>query len=173
MFCDVKTDTVETWSASSAGSHAQRQKKYFNQYFGGSYRASQIVVTAPNSPGFTFTDPVNYEIYYDASGMFRQYVLIQVSVVLIPDITYIVLQIWHMQDDIVHLNATYKDSDGIEMMVTLDDICLKPFAPDNKNCVIYSVLNYFQNSYELLNREVKTVFTVDSNSSYHLQYCTR
>ena len=105
--------------------------------------------------------------------MFRQYILNEVSVVLILILNYIVLQIWHMQDDIIHLNATYKDSDGVEVVVTVDDICFKPFAPINKNSVIYSVLNYFQNSYELLNKEVRTVFTVVSNSTYHLQYCTR
>ena len=84
-FCDVKTDTVETWSASNTGDRTQVEKKYFNQYFGGSYRASQIVITAPNSPGFTFSDPVNYQLHYNASGMFQQYVLNEVSVVLIPD----------------------------------------------------------------------------------------
>ena len=131
-FCDIKTDTVETWSASGTGDRTQQEKKYFSQYFGSSYHASQIVITAPHSPGFTFSDPVYYQVYYNASGLFWQYVLNEVSVVLIPDIT------------------------------------LKPFAPYNKNCVIYSVLNYFQNSYELLNGEVKTVFTVNNNSSYHL-----
>ena len=83
--CEVKTDTVETWSASITGDQAQRDTEYFNQYFGGSYHASQIIITAPNSPGFTFSDPERYSIIYNASGMFRQYILNEVSVVLIPD----------------------------------------------------------------------------------------
>ena len=86
---------------------------------------------------------------------------------------HITLQIWHMQNDIINLNASYKNSSGGEMFVTLNDICFKPYAPHNMNCVIYSVLNYFQNSYELLNKEVKQVFTAISNSSYHIRYCTR
>ena len=57
-----------------------------------------------------------------------------------------------MQNDIIHLNASYKDSSGKEVMITLNDICLKPSAPENTNCSIYSILNYFQDSYELLNR---------------------
>lgn len=87
--------------------------------------------------------------------------------------TLCVLQVWNMQNDITQLNATYEDSNGTEVMITLSDICFKPFAPDNPNCVIYSVMNYFQNNYELLNKEVKIVFTVISNSSHHIYYCTR
>ena len=78
-----------------------------------------------------------------------------------------------MQNDIIHLNASYKDSSGKEVMITLNDICLKPSALENTNCSIYSILNYFQDSYELLNREVKPLFTVISNSSYHIFYCTK
>ena len=174
MFYEVMTDTVETWSPFNPGGRAQKEKEYFNQHFNGSYHASQIIITAPNIPGFTFNNSVHYTIRYNASGMFLQYILNEVSVLLIPGTNiHIALQIWHMQNDVINLNATYKDNDGTEVMFTLDDICLKPFAADNKNCVIYSVLNYFQNSYELLNREVKYVFTVRSNSSYHLLYCTR
>lgn len=75
-----------------------------------------------------------------------------------------------MQNDIINMNVTYKNSNGAEVIINLNDICFKP-SLYNTNCAIYSVLNYFQNSYELLNKEVKEVFTVTSNSSYHMQYC--
>ena len=78
-----------------------------------------------------------------------------------------------MQNDISNLNASYKSSSGGEVFVTLNDICFKPYAPRNMNCVIYSILNYFQNNYKALNKEVRVLFTVVSNSSYHIQYCTR
>ena len=78
-----------------------------------------------------------------------------------------------MQNDIIHLNASFKDNSGKEVMVTLNDICFKPFSPENTNCTIYSILNYFQDNYGLLNREVRSVFTVVSNSSYHILFCTR
>ena len=84
-----------------------------------------------------------------------------------------ILQILTMQNEITKLNATYKGSSGKDVMVTLNDICFQPLYPDNLNCTIYSVLNYFQNDLNLLNKEVKRVFTVISNSSSHILYCTR
>ena len=78
-----------------------------------------------------------------------------------------------MQNEITDLNATYKDGSGKEELVKLNDICFQPLYPDNLNCTIYSVLNYFQNDRNSLNKEVKRVFTVISNSSYHILYCTR
>ena len=85
----------------------------------------------------------------------------------------IVLQILTMQNDISNLSATYKGNGGKDEMVTLNDICFQPLYPDNLNCTIYSVLNYFQNDHNLLSKEVKRVFTVISNSSTHILYCTR
>lgn len=78
-----------------------------------------------------------------------------------------------MQNDIADLTATYKAKNGSDVPVTLNDICFQPLAPDNTNCTIYSVLNYFQNDYNLLYKEVKQVFSVKSNSTYHIQYCTK
>ena len=78
-----------------------------------------------------------------------------------------------MQNNISDLTGTYKDN-GKDIPVTLNDICFQPLYPDNKNCTIYSVLNYFQNKRDLLHREAKTVFKiVSSNSSTHIRYCTR
>ena len=78
-----------------------------------------------------------------------------------------------MQNDIANLTATYKAKNGSDTPVTLNNICFQPLAPDNTNCTIYSVLNYFQNDYNWLNHEEKQVFTVINNSTYHIQYCTK
>ena len=78
-----------------------------------------------------------------------------------------------MQNEIANITATYKSSHGEDTVVTLNNICFQPLAPDDTNCTIYSVLNYFQNDRALLNKEVTQIFTVISNSSYHIQYCTR
>ena len=78
-----------------------------------------------------------------------------------------------MQNDIADLTATYKAKNGSDVRVTLNDICFQPLAPDNTNCTIYSILNYFQNDYDLLYKEVKQLFSVQSNSTYHIQYCTK
>lgn len=59
---------------------------------------------------------------------------------------------------------------GTEVNVTLNDICYQPLAPDNTNCTIMSVLNYFQNDKDRL------LYTSDFdlvNNSYHIHYCTR
>ena len=34
--------------------------------------------------------------------------------------------------------------DDLNMTATMRDICFQPTAPDNQNCTIMSVLNYFQ-----------------------------
>lgn len=34
--------------------------------------------------------------------------------------------------------------------VTLNDICFKPLLPENNNCAIYSVFNYFQVKFFLI-----------------------
>ena len=72
-----------------------------------------------------------------------------------------------------NITGTYKNSSGNDVTVKLNDICFQPLYPDNRNCTIYSVLNYFQNNYDLLNKKVKQVFTVTANSSTHIRYCTR
>ena len=152
-----------------------RKKREYFYRVGNFYRASQIIITAPNTPGFTFNDPSDYTLSYNATGIFQQYILNEVSIrnsLLMMPIWSLYFQIWHMQNDIIHLNASFKDNSRKEVMVTLNDICFKPFAPENTNCTIYSILSYFQDSYELLNREVKVLFTVASNSSYHIIFCT-
>lgn len=51
-FLEVTTDP---WSLPS--SRAQKEKEYFDQHFAGaSYCASQIIITAPDSPGFNFSN---------------------------------------------------------------------------------------------------------------------
>lgn len=59
---------------------------------------------------------------------------------------------------------------GTDVNVTLNDICFKPLAPDNTNCTVLSVLNYFQNDMEKLmyNEQFNLI-----NNSYHMYYCTR
>ena len=79
LYFEVTTDPVELWSAPS--SQARKEKNYFDHHFGPFYRTSQIIITAPHVPGFTYGDPVNYQMQYEASGMFQQYVLDEVSVV--------------------------------------------------------------------------------------------
>ena len=65
-------------------------------------------------------------------------------------------------------------ADGKKEYITLNDICFKPLLPDNANCTIQSVLNYFQNDYVKLENVTADPFgLVTYNASYHIHYCTR
>lgn len=86
VFCEVTTDPIELWSVPN--SLAQKEKEYFDQHFGYIYRASQIVIKAPNSPGFTFIDPVYALVQYNVSGMFQQDILNEVSILIILECIY-------------------------------------------------------------------------------------
>ena len=73
-----------------------------------------------------------------------------------------------LQTDIENIVASYGDQ-----KVTLKDICLAPLAPYNDNCTILSVLNYFQNSHEQLDRSVGDEFYVYADYHTHFLYCVR
>ena len=64
----------------------------------------------------------------------------------------------------------YSDDNGTLSNITLSDICYSPLAPQNTNCTITSVLNYFQNSLAHLN-EGDPDFGGDYHD--HIYYCTR
>lgn len=57
--------------------------------------------------------------------------------------------------------------------MTLQDICVAPLSPYNKNCTILSVLNYFQNSHSVLDHEIGDDFFVYADYHTHLLYCVR
>ena len=68
------------------------------------------------------------------------------------------------------MEVPYTDDNGTETYITLSDICYKPLAPQNKNCTIMSVLNYFQNSLDRLKEQGDFDLT---NYHDHIYYCTR
>lgn len=61
-------------------------------------------------------------------------------------IRYVCFQVLRLQTDIEQLHTEYEGR-----RVTLQDICFQPMAPDNNNCTIMSLLNYFQNDEAKLN----------------------
>ena len=81
IFFEVTTDPVELWSAPN--SRARKEKDYFDSHFGPFYRTSQIIITAPHSEAFNFSDSENYLVQYYFSGMFQQDILNEVST-LVP-----------------------------------------------------------------------------------------
>ena len=77
MFLDEATDPVELWSGPD--SRVSKEKEYFEKHFGPVHRTSQIIITAPNSSNFSFTDSQNYKIIHHFGGIFQQVVLNEVS----------------------------------------------------------------------------------------------
>ncbi|KAI4905204.1 hypothetical protein NFI96_011036 [Prochilodus magdalenae] len=71
-----------------------------------------------------------------------------------------------LQTDIENLVADYNGEN-----VTLKDICISPLAPYNDNCTILSVLNYFQNSHDVLNHVFHDEFYVYADYHTHFMYC--
>ena len=76
IFLEITTGPVELWSVPK--SCMKKEREYFYRV-GNFYRASQIIITAPNTPGFTFYDTEKYYLQYNASGIFQQYILNEVS----------------------------------------------------------------------------------------------
>lgn len=73
-----------------------------------------------------------------------------------------------LQNAIENITAAYDNE-----TVMLKDICLAPLTPYNNNCTILSVLNYFQNSYSILNHSVGDEFFVYADYHTHFLYCVR
>lgn len=61
------------------------------------------------------------------------------------------LQVLELQNHMTSIEAFDED---LNTTVTMKDICFAPLLPDNDNCTIMSVLNYWQNSQENLDKEV-------------------
>ncbi|EPQ13409.1 Niemann-Pick C1 protein [Myotis brandtii] len=80
----------------------------------------------------------------------------------------ILFQVLDLQTAIEHITASYNNE-----TVTLQDICLAPLSPYNKNCTILSVLNYFQNSHSMLDHEIGDDFYTYADYHTHLLYCVR
>ncbi|XP_056327122.1 NPC intracellular cholesterol transporter 1 [Danio aesculapii] len=143
----ITTNPVELWSAPS--SRARQEKNYFDQHFGPFFRTEQLIITTPwtEEGGFsTITGDI-----------------IPFSPILNISLLH---QVLDLQLEIENLIAEYKGEN-----VTLKDICVSPLAPYNDNCTILSVLNYFQNSHEVLDHEFKDEFFIYNDYHTHLLYC--
>uniref|UniRef100_UPI00398E95F7 NPC intracellular cholesterol transporter 1 isoform X1 n=1 Tax=Pristiophorus japonicus TaxID=55135 RepID=UPI00398E95F7 len=150
VFMKITTDPVEIWSAPS--SQARREKYYFDTHFGPFFRTEQLIITAPNS---TWT---MYSPYPSGAD-------VPFGPALRKDVLH---QVLDLQDAIQDLEAYYKNE-----TVQLQDICLAPLAPYNNNCTILSVLNYYQNSHDVLDHSVGDYFYVYADYHSHFLYCTR
>ncbi|KAL6468249.1 hypothetical protein MHYP_G00239260 [Metynnis hypsauchen] len=147
MHMRVTTNPVDLWSAH--GSEARQEKDYFDQHFGPFFRTEQLIITTPWTDWFTFESMSGPDIPFAP--------ILNIS---------LLRQVLDLQTDIENLEADYKGQ-----KVTLKDICLSPLAPYNDNCTILSVLNYFQNSYEVLDHIFADEFFTYSDYHTHFMYC--
>ncbi|XP_038248354.1 NPC intracellular cholesterol transporter 1 [Dermochelys coriacea] len=150
VYIKITTNPVDLWSAPS--SQARKEKQYFDTHFGPFFRTEQLIIQAPHSK------PHIYSPY--PSGA---------DVPFGPPLDKEILnQVLDLQNAIENITASYDNE-----TVMLKDICLAPLTPYNNNCTILSVLNYFQNSYSVLNHSVGDEFFVYADYHTHFLYCVR
>ncbi|KAF0046827.1 NPC intracellular cholesterol transporter 1 isoform X2 [Scophthalmus maximus] len=148
VYMRITTDPVDLWSSPS--SQARLEKDYFDSHFGPFFRTAQLIITTP------LNDTFIYSPYFGGSD-------VPFGAILDKDILH---QVLDLQLDIEALVATYEGQN-----VTLKDICLAPLAPYNDNCTILSVLNYFQNSHDVLDHSIGDDFYVYADYHSHFLYC--
>ncbi|KAK3863989.1 hypothetical protein Pcinc_030288, partial [Petrolisthes cinctipes] len=120
IFLKITTDPVDLWA--SPHSRARLEKDYYDKNFQPFYRTAQIIIKPKGVESFEY----NGEEY---GPVFNQTFL---------------LEVLRFQNSITEeLSATFNEE---EEVVKLMDICNKPLAPDNNNCNIQSILNFWQNN---------------------------
>ncbi|KAG7526301.1 Niemann-Pick C1 protein [Solea senegalensis] len=147
VYMRITTDPVELWSSPS--SQARQEKDYFDSHFGPFFRTEQLIITTPLTNASIYSPIIGPDISF--------------APILDKDILH---QVLDLQLDIEALVATYEGQN-----VTLKDICLAPLAPFNDNCTILSVLNYFQNSHDVLDHVIEDEFLVYADYHSHFLYC--
>lgn len=148
IYMRITTDPVELWSSPS--SQARQEKNYFDSHFGPFFRTTQLIITTP------IIDTFIYSPYFGGSD-------VPFGAIMRKDILH---QVLDLQLAIENITAKYEGQE-----VTLRDICLTPLAPYNDNCTILSILNYFQNSHEVLDHIIGDEFFVYADYHSHFLYC--
>ena len=154
FFFKVTTDPVELWSAPD--SRARMEKDYFDEHFEPFYRTEMVIITAPNEKSFNVTPIGVVGGQWTFGPVFNLEVLEEV---------------YRLQDNISKLQVPYMDPNNhSEYNITIHNICLSPLAPENTNCTIFSVLNYFQNNWTMLHHTEDLGLT---DYTLQIHSCTR
>ncbi|KAI1724282.1 patched family domain-containing protein [Ditylenchus destructor] len=133
----LTTDPVELWS--SPGSKAREQRDFFNKYLTPFYRAEQFIIVPRDQSSIEREDPKNFMRNVEYGPVFRESFLYEA---------------FKLYDTVLSLTATLGND-----TVALRDICFKPLAPENGNCMVLSIFNYFQNDEKLLHKIDDSTFT--------------
>lgn len=75
-------------------------------------------------------------------------------------------EVLRLQRSIANLKGSIEESGDAK--VSLEDICFTPLHPDNDNCTVFSILNYFQNSNKSLHRTKE-----GADYLSHIDICSR
>ncbi|GFR77232.1 niemann-Pick C1 protein, partial [Elysia marginata] len=141
----VTTNPVKLWSAPD--SRARTEKEYYDSHFVPFYRTEQLIISRPDNDTLIEYKKRNYSNLLDKEFLH---------------------EILDLQLAIEGLTAEHDNK-----TVGLEDICFAPLSPDNKNCTVQSILNYFQNSHAMLDKVAYDEFGwfVVANYLDHFDYC--
>ena len=144
-YFSVMTEPIDLWSP--VDSKTRQNKIYYDTHFRPFYRTTQLIIRPTN------TTPWLHKLDFQEDS-------VEYSSALRLDFLHEVLS---LQNNIPSLTATvycdYSLNDvkcdfdhtavvgGQATQVNLKDICFQPLYPDNDNCTIQTVLNYWQNSH--------------------------
>lgn len=149
---NVITDPVELWSAPN--SQARLEKNYFDEKFRPFYRTEMIIVTRPGNNSDVehnlpppSADVITFNPIFDLDFMH---------------------QVLSLQNEVSNITATFENR-----TIGLKDICFSPMSPENDNCTIMSIFQYFQNSHENLDKINKDFFFVRGDYLDHLLACAQ
>jgi Niemann-Pick C1 protein len=167
----VITDPVELWS--SPDSRARQEKNYFDENFNPFYRTEMLIITATDNSQWMRHDSGESEDSHLYGPVLRKSILSQVELLKYSSgaslsMSYLP-QVLELQ---LNLEAITAFSEKLNQTVSLEDICFAPLSPDNRNCTIQSVLNYFQNSQENLDATVGEFF-IDADYIDHFSSCAK
>ncbi|XP_041362124.1 NPC intracellular cholesterol transporter 1-like [Gigantopelta aegis] len=151
VYFTVITDPVKLWSA--PGSKAREEKNYFDNHFAPFYRTEQLIITRTGNHSKVRhnTGSSTEDTYF--------------SPIFDKDFLH---QVLDLQNAISSITADYDDG-----VVSLEDICFLPLAPEHKVCAVTSMLQYYQNSHHMLDYKIMDEFGFFVLADYldHFQYC--
>lgn len=157
-FFSVITDPVELWSPED--SQTRVNKNYYDSHFRPFYRTTQIIIRPTNQTQWTHTtfDDSDGTLYGAAFEL------------------EFLLQVLKLQNMVSSLKGDLVDENGnlLNKKVGLEEICFAPLEPDNMNCTIQSILNYWQNDEESLKKKITDDFDlVLADHITHFETCVR
>ncbi|XP_059177253.1 NPC intracellular cholesterol transporter 1-like isoform X2 [Physella acuta] len=146
-FFTVTTDPVKLWSGPD--SRARTEKNFFDSHFVPFFRTEQLIISRPNNHTVFSYKNQNYTNIFDLTFLH---------------------EVLELQLAIESLEAEYENR-----TLTLSDICFAPMSPDNNNCTIQSILNYYQNDPGMLDKVAYDDYGWFVVATYldHFEYCVQ